>query len=340
MKRTALGLHKAPVRITDSKTTVAKDDKRHQETALDPIRSDWHIFRGPPSFTHVSLPAIYEVSHQSTNTFYQRDHVVRLTSPYQPFRGIEEVDMNTGAGTQTTGRATSTDHVDSTGAAYQTQWYQFYADIYKYYSVLACRYHVSFENFTGDKIYMHVMKYNKTVPPEDVSNHDMELWPDCKSYLSTPHAVFFNEQQMRASEVHESNMETEPTPGSATNMDVNADWAIPRGRNKAVITHSDQYEAGDTQQEIILDENVSTWTAVTSNPQLEENLLIRIKTYDSASYGGVPSVNSYGRLLTYNLKIKVEYLVEFRELQEGFRYPVRRNPIRINQVLDKLKNTQ
>ena len=64
--------------------------QRHQETALDPVKMDWQIFRGPPDFTHVSLPAIfinnantfvkmYEqafVSHLRTNRFTLRHRVI------------------------------------------------------------------------------------------------------------------------------------------------------------------------------------------------------------------------------------------------------------------------
>ena len=337
MKRTALGLHKP----RSDAPTDSKSDSRHQETQLDPIRSDWQIFRGPPAFTHVSLPAIFEYEHNATSQFVAKDHVVRLTSPYQPFRAIADTDINTGTGTANYGAVHGTNEwLSSGGSAFQTQWYNLYADLYKYYSVLACRYHISFENFSGDKMYVHIMKYNKTPPPNDVSNHDMELWPGVQSYLSTPHAVWYNTQQMRSSEADQSNMETDTPVTGQTNSDVNANWGVSRNGNRAVITHSDTYEAGSTQQEIILDENVSTWTPVNQNPQLPENLLIRIKSYDAASFGGTPNDQTYGRTLTYNLKIKVEFLCEFRELQEGFRYPVRRNPIRINQVIDKLANVQ
>lgn len=317
------------------------DRNRHQETPLDPIKSDWQIFRGPPAYTHVSLPAILEYQHTSTNTFVQRDHVVRLTSPYQPFRGINETDLNTGTGVALYGVTAPTGQWESSsGTAFEAQWYRMYADLYKYYSVLACRYRISFENFTGDKIWVHIMKYNKTEPPRDVSNHDMLLWSGVKSYLSTPHAAWFNQQQLKSGEANQDNMEDDDHAGSSTNMDQFTNWGVSRQNNTAVIKHSDTYEAGSTQQEIILDEQVSTWTAVTANPLLEENLLIRIKNYDNATFAGVPNTKNYGRILNYNIKIEVEYLCEFRELQEGFRYPVRRNPIRINTENDKLKNTQ
>ena len=296
---------------------------RHQETALDPIKSDWQIFRGPPPYTHASVAAIYEHKFADSTERWSRDHVVRMTSPRQPFKNLYYYDANVGAGVQSIGAA-------DTGAEpfYCTYW-EFYASLYKYYSVLACRYYVTFENLTADAMYVHIMNYNQTAPPQNCSNHDMLLWNGVKSFLSTPHVAPYNAQQLRKSEVFAGNIENDDPVSGETNVDVSAHWAVSRSHARPIITYNSQYEAGDTQQEIVLDENVSTWTLTSTNPSLEENLLIRVKAADDATANASGNAANYGRTLSYNLKVKVEYLVEFRELKEGLRYPVQRDPITI-----------
>lgn len=321
MKRTALGLHKTAVHTTDAGTQTTPENKRHQESTLDPIRSDWQIFRGPQPYTHASLAAIYENKYDEGTSRYSRDHVVRMTSPRQPFKNMTYFDSNIGGGVQSIGQ-----QGDGAEPAYCTYW-DFYASMYKYYSVLACRYHITYENLSADKQYVHIMNFNATEPPKNCSNHDMLLWQGVTSYLSTPHAAFYNSQQLRASEHAGMQIENDAPSGAATNADINSDWALSRTRAKPVILHSAQYEAGETQQEIVLDENVSTWTATTANPQLEENLLIRVKSYDDATAIWTGNESDYGRLLAYNLKVHIEYLVEFRELKDGLRWPVQRDPI-------------
>ena len=296
---------------------------RHQETALDPIKSGWQIFRGPPPYTHASVAAIYENKFSETTNRWGRDHAVRMTGPSTPFKNISYTDLNAGGGTQSYGA------IGTGSEVFRTTYWDFYTSMYKYYSVLACRYHITFENLSADKLYVHIMNYNQTVPPENASNHDMLLWGDCKSFLSTPHGVWYNYQQMRDSEADGNNYEDEAPSGAPTNNDVNSNWAISRAGGSPIISYSSQYEAGQTQQEIVLDENVSTWTSTSANPSLEENLLVRIKAYDDATQEAAGNSSNYGRVLSYNLKIQVEYLVEFRELKEGLRWPVRRNPIEL-----------
>ena len=65
MKRTSGGLHKRVARM-NLDTNMDSGDQRHDETALDSIKNDWHIFRGPPDYTHASLAAIYVNNAQLT----------------------------------------------------------------------------------------------------------------------------------------------------------------------------------------------------------------------------------------------------------------------------------
>ena len=77
------------------------------------------------------------------------------------------------------------------------------------------------------------------------------------------------------------------------------------------------------------DSAVSIWTSVSANPTLKEALLVRIKPYDNATVPSAGDTNSYERDLTYTITVECEYLVEFKELKEGLRWPVTRNPLTV-----------
>ena len=68
----------------------------HEETSLDPMKNGWHVFRGPPDYTHVVLPWIYE--QKLATIEHVRDFQFRMTSPYQPLVTPQSNDLNIGAG--------------------------------------------------------------------------------------------------------------------------------------------------------------------------------------------------------------------------------------------------
>ena len=325
-KRTRTGESKA------MSTGTQTDDKRHDETQLDPIKQDWHIFRGPPDYTHVSLPYIFEAKHYavgSSDAVNYADHTFRLTSPYDPFISSFGTDLNPGAGvTRGTVPASYTgDTKDSLG---QTQFWGFYKDMYQYYSVIGCRYHVTVENLSAERLYVHFMHFNQELPPGACSNQDMLLWKGCTSYLSTPHAQFFNSQVANAVELNADQIEDVDDMITDTNANPAANtpaiWAVGRNKNTAVIQHSAQYTPGDFRREIALDSEVSTWTSVDQNPSYPERLLVRVKTYDENWHPAAGDAITRNKNIEYIIKVQIEYLTEFRELKYGLRYPTQRQP--------------
>ena len=314
MKRTSGGLHKRVARM-NLDTNMDSGDQRHDETALDSIKNDWHIFRGPPDYTHASLAAIYVNNAQLTANLFELG--IRTTSPYQPFHGTTTADINTGLGTTSVIRL-------SGDAPFKTTYWDYYASLYKYYSVLSCRYRITVENNTGDNIWMHVMSNNQEKPPEDASNEDIQLWRGTQSYFMTPHAKFYSGTRAFQQETAGYNVESDAV--------VNPQQYNPAGtavarKNHAVVVHSGQYDAGEFRREVALDSEISTWTATNSNPSYPENLLIRIKA-DEASSSTTDALNR-DRILDVNVRMEVEYLVEFKELDSRVRYPIQRNPITV-----------
>lgn len=323
MKRTSGGLQKRAVRMhTDGRNNTTTNEGRHDETEIDPIKQDWHVFRGPPDYTHTSLPAIYV---NNVNVQYKMFEAgIRLTSPYQPFYATQVQDINP----DVTGITNVLEVFGDPG--FDTQYWGFYSQLYKYYSVISCRYRVTAENYGSEAIWMHVMNYNQEKPPMNVSNEDMQLWRGVRSHYMTPHAAFYDIGGVLGNggvRQETSGYNFEDT-GIASSSDATAfaDLAVAR-KNQAVIVLSDQYNAGDFTREVALDSEISTWTTVTSNPSYPENLLIRFNT-DEASTGQAGDVAvTRGRRIQVNLRMEVEYLCEFKELTSEVRYPTKRDPI-------------
>ena len=317
MKRTSGGLHKRVARISlGDRNNTTTEEGRHDETEIDPIKQDWHIFRGPPDFTHTSLPAIYVNNADiKVKTF---EAGIRLTSPYQPFWNTTPVDLNAGAGTTTALELSGT-------SPFQSQYYGFYSQLYKYYSVISCRYRITAENYGSESIWMHVMKFNQERPPSAASNEDIYLWRGTTSHFMTPHGAFYDTAGGTGGDKSETtayNIDTDTTV-------VGPDTALSRSavsrRNNAVIVHSGQYNAGDFTREVALDSEISTWTPVNTNPSYPENLLIRFNTDEAST--GISDATVRDRYLQVNLRMEVEYLCEFKELVSEVRFPVRRDPI-------------
>ena len=318
-------------RTMNATQTTQSSDASHDETPLDIIKTGWHIFRGPPNYTHVSLPYIYEQHFRNTQ-INTAEIGFRLTSPYNPHLGSDLNDNNPGLGTQYIYRS-QTYAGDPKDKFDNVQFYDFYASMYNYYSVLSVRYHVTFENLTSEKMYLHVMNFNQEKPPEQATNHDMLLWSGVRSYLSTPHSVFTDEQyglvQASADGTHHMVEDDTDVVNTGNAKTSEADWAVSRSRNSAVITFSDQYNAGDYQREIALDGDINTWTATNANPTYPERLLFRVRRYDDATPPSAGNTTVYDTALAFNLKVQIEYLTEFKELKAGLRYPVQRNPLSV-----------
>lgn len=329
MKRTGGDLTRGVKRM---KIGATNDDEptRHDETAIDAIPRDWHIFRGPPDYTHVSLPFMFEQRIQ--NPMNSWDAVFRLTSPYDPLITTNLTDTNPGAGLTRIGvpQSNAGDAKDKYG---QTQFYNFYADMYRYYSVMACRYHITVENLSGERMYVHIMNFNQELPPASASNQDILLWRGVKSYLSTPHGMFFSDNQAKFNDYNALQIEDDddmnPQPNPDTTGTEPAKWAVGRRANSAVIQHSSQYSPGDSRREITLDSEVSTWTPINANPSYPERILIRIKNYDDNIHPLAGSAGNFEKSMHFTIKVSIEYLTEFKELVPGLRYPVVRDPARV-----------
>ena len=299
----------------------------HEETQLDPMKNGWHVFRGPPDYTHVVLPWIYEQKIAAIE--HVRDYQFRMTSPYQPLVTPQSSDLNIGAGaadgvgthpTQLRG------NFDKTVA-----YWDYYTGLYNYYSVLGCRYKIRIENHSYEKFYVHSMLVTNTDPPLTASNWDMLIWKGVKSQLVHPYTRFesITANASGIVEQDQTNIDTDTmTPWDTTNADSSTYATANSNRNQFAYIVG-EYRPGMADQMVQEDSAVSIWTGVASNPTLKEALLVRIKPYDNATVPSAGDANNYERDLTYTITVECEYLVEFKELKAGLRWPVTRNPLTV-----------
>lgn len=304
----------------------------HEETQLDPIRRGWHIHRGPPDYTHVVLPWVYEQKLEAVE--HVRDFTFRMTSPYQPLVTPESTNINIGTGFA---RAVTSHGTQTKGNFDRTvAYWDYYAGLYNYYSVIGCRYKVRVENLSHEKFYVHSMFVTNTDPPLTASNWDMLIWKGVKSQLVHPYMKFDGGGTNKISN-READQVQMDTDQMHTFDDINPDGdQFPVGntnRNQFAYVVG-EYRPGQADQQIHEDDAVSIWSPITANPTLREALTIRIKPYDNASVPPAGSSASYERDLSYNITVECNYLVEFKELKAGLRWPVTRNPLTVNIASD------
>lgn len=309
-------------------TTMAQDgagsgnDQGTKETPIDEVVN---VSRGPPDYTFASLPFMSQ-RKVSLNTF-AADLSWRMTSPYDPEVSIlnpSSIPGNTG--TQVHPATTS----DPDASISKARWFDFYAGLYKYYHVVSCRYSVIIENLSGEPLYVHKLFYNTDLPPIGATNEDIMAWKDTETrILNSPYKAVTNIGAVSTTEVpaggiNTINDESGAVP-SITTQYQSGNHVVSRG-NGCICEFSGTYATGDFRREIITDSLVENWTLVNANPALSERLLLRFKPESSSLQA---NASNYGDNLLFKVYAKFEYLVEFKELVDGLRWPVQRQPLTI-----------
>lgn len=316
---------KDPVSLPDSTSTTqaamtdgdgSGNGGGNKET---PIDNPYVVYRGPPDYTFASLPWIYEYSAQETDRF-ATDYIFRMTSPYDCRLETTTTDINVGVGTANV-------RTESESLQRPARWFNYYAGIYSYYHVVSCQYHVTIENMKTEHLHAYCMFYNETQPPTGATNHDMQLWRGVKYHRLTPFAAAVNTTSN--SEKADFVGDDEYDEGMGTNPNSHpyetSNHIYHPGRSSC--TFSGEYRPGQFRREIRLDNDVENWTAVTTNPSLPEKLLIRLKPDNEGINDN--SLTTFGDDLTYRIKVNLNYLVEFKELKDGLRWPVERQPLTV-----------
>lgn len=287
------------------------------ETPVDAVT---HVSRGPPDYTFASLPFFMEQWNNQTNV--SQDWAWRMTSPYDCYVTTATSDSNVGAGSSTEVKPVA-DGSDSTIT--KARWWDFYASIYKYYHVESCRYKVYIENMGEEPIYCHRMFYNDQLPPTNATNTDMKCWHGVQTQVLESKAIAIAASgSLEANHKNYDTVMDEGAAGAGQSTNFEDGNMIANEIGKKACVFAGEYSPGDFDRQIRLDANVENWTTVTTNPTLQERLLLRIKPYwESFS---LSDATTRDRTLNYKLTIELNYLVEFKELKDGLKYPVNDQP--------------
>ena len=294
-----------------------------KETPIDEVHN---VHRGIPDFTFSSLPFVETRGILTGGATWGNDHTYRMTSPYDPAVTLFGADLNTGTGLANTNAPGG----DPDSVVVQANWFGYYASIYNYYHVMSCRYRVYVENKGGKDIMAHLMFFNQELPPQGATNDDIMTWPQVRSaYLKAPYNAIQSGGRVESNEFgYDTNVNAvanEEDGGGISGFPNYESGNHVTSRSGHVSTQfSGVYTPGDFRREIHLDSEVENWTSTSTNPALPERLLLRIKPTTPAINAN--DTQTYGDFLTYKIVIKLEYLVEFKELKSGLRWPVQRNP--------------
>lgn len=296
-----------------------------RETPIDDVIN---VSRGPRDYTFASLPYL-NFKTVVVSQYYNYDMVWRMTSPYDPNVNVESTLIPNTGSAGITGRVQEPD--TGTVGNEKARYYDFYAGMYKYYHVVACRWSVIVENLGGEPLYVHRMYYNTDTPPAGASNEDMMLWRGCETrVLNSPYKAITSSGELSYAETTPTTLNDRNKEDAAYLGSVNyqtGNHVTSRG-NGSICELSGEYRPGDFQREIINDAQVENWTLVTANPSLSERLLIRLKP----EHPSIQSSGQAGDRISAKVWTKIEYLVEFKELVDGLRWPVNTQPITVTVV--------
>jgi hypothetical protein len=302
-----------------AKATGSGNEAGLKETPVDDVID---VERGFPSYQFASLPWT-GIMFKDSNLYSGIDIGFRMTSPYDVIIGATATDKNTNASGKSNYVELKPDNIDT---VYQgAMWYNWYASIYKYYHVVGCKWSILFENLSNDPMWIHQMYLNDTTPPYEATTEDMLNWPDVKSYYVEPMAKYVDANGIKSSQLVEG-WQRETNSAQASENFATGNAINSNRRNTLQL--SGQYSTGDVSHDIRLDAEVENWTATNANPKLIERLFFRLKPETQAfRLAGDQGAVNYGRKFKYKYTVRLEYLVEFKELVDALRWPLVYNPI-------------
>lgn len=307
------------------------------ETPLDRIT---RVERGVPNYVYASLP--YDEIYLFDQSRFATTFAYRMTSCYDT-----KVDIGTTSDLNGNSGSIISDATNQGGTsdAYITKarWFDFYASMYKYYSVVGCKWSMVFENLTSEPLWVHHGYCGNNNPPTDVAtNIDILHWPGYSSHYVKPQNVVVNNVGIQTKQLANNAAQFEDQTnalGDANSSGISGAAAVGNnGMNTLQLSGS--YAPGDFTRDINQDGEVELWSLCSTNPVLLEKLLFIVKP--ETSFVSNNSVLSNNRQLRFRYHIKLEYLVEFKELLPGLKYPVSHQPatLSINQTITQTNVTQ
>ena len=292
-----------------------------KETPIDDV---WNVQRGPPDYQFATLPWIIDTRWDASVT--TRSFDVRMTSPYNVWLPQTNTDHNVGAGETEVTAPTEKDSGDT--SLQSANWWHYYQGLYKYYHVVAARWHATIENYANAPMWVHQLYYNDDLPNLLADNTLIMTWPDTYSHyvgqqaaaIGASGSVLHNETAVNSDNVSDA------TAGVGTANYNPGNHVTGRGPPH-ILQLSGTYHPGDYTREIKLDADIENWTLTNRNPKLPERLHLRFN--HTSNNRELSSASNSDRFMSFRLFFRIEYLVEFKELRQNLKYPVARQPLTV-----------
>jgi hypothetical protein len=293
------------------------------ETPVDQVVD---VERGVSSYQFASLPwnAVYFAEETKTTS---TDIAFRMTSPYDVTSARSVTDQNPNTTAVQNEKTISSDASDTTNIN-RAMWFDFYAGMYKYYHVVGCKYNILIENMGNEPFWVHKMYCTDRLPPTGASNMDMLGWSDNEPHYVSPIMGYVDQNGLKNSQLISGYQTKTKGQDPQANGNYVANQQINSNKSN-ILQLSGQYSTGDVTHDIRLDSDVENWTLCTTNPKLREILFLRFKP-ETSRYRRTDQATDAGRTIRYKLTIKLEYLVEFKELQDALKWPVSYQPLTVN----------
>nr|QKK82944.1 hypothetical protein 3 [Forsythia suspensa parvo-like virus] len=245
-----------------------------------------------PQKMEFRLNSIYDiVKHQVSGT---------TTTTAALGDGIYNYKLINGAGSQVGTKfalfpSTLTAGSDSTERPF---WRDYWASFYEYYTVLGCKYKITIVNTTS----------NVTFP----GGGDMEFAYEMDSYSQAQGAAG---NVMTVGPYHE-------VRGYKNVKWTTAHAGIPINSNDYVTTIAGEYRPGMVRHNIVNDGDIKTWTKISDgSPTNTDTLVILAFPGDMAMSTRVKDDTTTISNLGCNVRIELDYIVQFKDLQSQARYP-------------------
>lgn len=180
------------------------------------------------------------------------------------------------------------------------QWRDYWAKMYQYYAVLGCEYEITFQNpQTNAAADVVVANFVDTYSAANATNvHPVNV--------SVEQMTFWNDVDMKM---------------------VRADGDLA-GNNYAVVKGF--YRAGSAHKNVENDEDVKTWTKVTQQPSLTEEMTVAMnKAWQNDTTAPMGA----------NVRIKLRYIVQFKDVVNNYRWPAStQTPVTVSAPTDILSS--
>lgn len=307
---------------TDAKNALGQETQVQRTVA---------VYRNIPEVQTVSLPYIELLPDMDYGlTAGEAVHEYRMNSIFDVVANYDYLDVNSGAGIKKVA-AKATDGVSRRNP----QYLGLYRNLYKYYTVLGARYHITIENRSTAPLFVYWMYRGNTDPPIGVPNELLQTWPDVSwKYLNgiiTP--IVTN----TAGDDQGEALNTE-TEGQTSTRIADGSWGDSASSTVCHITG--EYTPGEFDREIRNDTDAKIWTLMTANPSLVENLQLRIKPWRDSSTGSMNSSAHGGMAFKYRMRVDIEYLVQFHDLVTDLRYPAQEPYLTVSKTAYTSAGTQ